>query len=59
MLTAGVVEIRPEQSADHQSVLAVHAAAFADHGGVVINLVKALRDLALTLQDRLVLSACG
>ncbi len=45
MLTAGVVEIRPEQSADHESVLAVHAAAFADHGGVVINLVKALRDL--------------
>ncbi len=45
MLTAGVVEIRPEQSADHESVHAVHAAAFADHGGVVVNLVKALRKL--------------
>lgn len=40
-----MVEIRPEESADQQSVLAVHAAAFADHGCVVANLAKALREL--------------
>jgi putative acetyltransferase len=45
MFTAGMVEIRSEQATDQQAVLAVHASAFADHGGVVVDLVKALREL--------------
>lgn len=44
VLTAGV-EIRPEQTADHEHVRALHAAAFGAHARVVVGLLDALREL--------------
>lgn len=40
-----LVEIRPEQGADHDRVRELHLAAFGDHGSVVADLVDALRHL--------------